>query len=221
MSCGDQKALPYHWIRLKSNGTIFLDRIEKIVKNNSAITPERFKESWLDRLFIPVGNSRHYKDLQIDVSVEFKRNRLVRVDARADWKKDPPAIELYDEVILKNFITYLNIYNQQHKTALQLEKGKLYTGRSELPAEAATLFKRFVALSLRKFKPPDWDSLYCFIRHCHANKIKLSTSDLIHFLREAGFPEESSKQIAKIYAHGRNILSFYKPRRDFFQVYFD
>lgn len=88
-----EQPLPQHWIRLKSNGTIFLDRMEKIVKNNSAITPERYKESWLlgevlDRLSIPIGNSKYYKDLEIVVWVESKRNRIVGVDARADWRKD-------------------------------------------------------------------------------------------------------------------------------------
>ncbi|MDP3298255.1 MAG: hypothetical protein Q8N09_11845 [Thermodesulfovibrionia bacterium] len=221
MSRTDQVALPYHWIRLKSSGTMFLDRIEKIVKTHSAIKPERFKESWLDRLFIPVRNSKHCKDLQIDVSVESKRSRLVRIDARADWRKDPPSPELYDEIVSKYFTPCLEKYNKQHKATLQLEKGYLYTGRSNLPPEATILFKRFVALSLHKYKPPEWESLYRFIRHCHAYKIKFSTSDLIHFLREAGFTEESSKQIAKVYAHGRNILSFFKPKRAFFQVYFD
>jgi hypothetical protein len=117
----------------------------------------------------------------------------------------------------------LNIYNQRYKTNVHLEKGKLYTGRPDLPEEATTIFKRFIALSIHKHKSavPDWDSLYRFIHHCHANKIKLSTSEMIHFLEKAGFADKSAKQIAKVYAHGRNILSLYKWRPVFFQVYFD
>ena len=221
MSCSEQQALPYHWIRLRLSGILFLDGIEIIVKNNSAHKFERFKEPWLDRLFIRIGNSRHYKDLQIAVSVESKQLRLIRIDARADWKKEPPSPEFYDTIISKYFMPYLENYNKQYKATLELEQGPLHTGRSNLPTEATTLFNRFVAVSLRKYKPPEWDSLYRFIHHCHAYKIKLGTSELIYFLRRAGFTEESSKQIAKVYAHGRNVLSFFKPKRASFQVYFD
>lgn len=215
--------LPYHWIKLKSSGTIFLDRMEVIVKTKSALKPERAKGKWLDRLFIPIGDCKHYTDLQIDISVEAKLNRLVRIDARARWKDTTLFPKFYDEVVTKTISPYLNIYNQQHKINVLLEKGKLYTGRPDLPEEATTIFKRFIALSIHKHKPsmPDWDSLYRFIHHCHGNKIKLSTSEMIHFLTEAGFVEESAKQIAKIYAHGRNVLSLYKWRPEFFQVYFD
>lgn len=221
-----EQSLPQYWIKLRTNGEIFLDRMENIYKNNSAITPERYKESWLpgevlDRLFIPIGSGKYYKELEIVTWVESKRKRIAGVDARADWRKDPPSPELYDNIISKYFMPYLKIYNKQYKATLQLEKGHLYTGRPNLPPEVVTLFKRFVAVSLHKCKPPDWESLYRFICHCHGYKIKLSTSDLIHFLREAGFTEESAKQIAKVYAHGRNILSFFKPKRAFFQVYFD
>ncbi len=218
-----QEPLPHHWIRMKSSGTVFLDRMEVIVKTISALKVERVKGTWLDRLFIPIRDCKHYKDLQIDISVEAKLSRLVRIDARARWKDTTLCPKFYDEVVTKTISPYLNIYNQRHKTNVLIEKGKLYTGRPDLPEEATTIFKRFIALSIHKHKPsmPDWDSFYRFIHHCHASKIKLSTSEMIHFLEKAGFKEEAAKQIAKIYAHGRNILSLYKWQPDFFQVYFD
>jgi len=221
-----EQALPQHWIRLKTNGATFLDRMEKIIINNSLILPSRCKQSFLrdevlDRLFIRIGDGKDCKELEIVAWTETKHHRIVGVDVRADWRKDPPSSKLYDNIISKYLSPLLDIYNRKHKDTLRLEKGHLYTGRPILPPKATTLFKRFVALSLHKYKPPEWDSLYRFIHHCHAYKIKLSTSDLMYFLMQAGFAEESSKQIAKVYAHGRNVLSFSKPRRTFFQVYFD
>ena len=219
--------LPQYWISLQTNGTRFLDRMEEIIKNNSSLIPSRYKQSFmlgevLDRLSIEIGDAKYYRDLNIIVWVESKNKRIVGIDARASWMiKDPPPPELYSKLILKFFSPFLGIYNKQFNASLHLEQGNLYTGRSNLPSQAATLFKRFTAFSLRPYKPPDWDSLYHFIRHCHACKVKLSTHEFMHFLREAGFSETSSRQITRIYAHGRNILSYFNRDRTYLQVYYD
>jgi hypothetical protein len=135
MTPNDHVGLPYHWLQLKLSGNLFLDRIEKIVKADFAIKSKRAKQSWLDRLFIPVPGSLHYKKLQIDKSVEPKQRRLVRVDARGAWIKEPTP-EFYDEVVQKYFVPYLAKYNLKHKSDIQLEIGKLYTGATEFTARS-------------------------------------------------------------------------------------
>jgi hypothetical protein len=77
----------------------------------------------------------------------------------------------------------------------------------ELPSDVVELFNTFVSLAnLNRLHDLDWNRFYEFIIGCHRSDVNLSEPELRDFLVTKNFEREYARNIAHVYAHGRDLL---------------
>lgn len=83
----------------------------------------------------------------------------------------------------------------------------------KLPPKTKNVFNYFVRhASKDSLHLTEWELFYEFINACHDFRVKLEEEDLVFLLKEEGFSEKYSRELANVYYHIRNFLKGCKYR---------
>lgn len=123
------------------------------------------------------------------------------------WNPDPPTYEVYVATAKDLFVPLIRHYNHTYHSNRRLHIPTRDATQPYLPNMAQTLFADFTTQAHKStLRRADWQSLYGFIRHCHARRVHATRDDIHRLLVTAGFSLEHAAEIADVYEHGRGIL---------------
>ena len=96
------------------------------------------------------------------------------------------------------------------RVGLQSEASSDASLRPKLPHKTETAFRAFVGRANRSaLHPLDWRRFYKFVHAATTYRANLEDHQVAHLLYAEGFEWKKCEQLARVFHHGREILSLY------------
>lgn len=132
---------------------------------------------------------------------------LIRLQAIASrWQPDPPTYPVVCQAAAELYKPFIDAYNRKYKTRYRMRFDTQEETLPQLRPAARKAFDEFAGWAYKRcLHPLDWQRFYRFVRICHATRNDLYESDLVFFLKAAGFDAAYATEIAHVFLHLREF----------------